>query len=170
MATIPSFDTYTPGAVVTAANLNKNVRDAGNFFRNPPTCVLRASAAQAFTNNVEAVVAFDTVVGDNDSMADLANNQIVCKTAGVYLVTATIGWVGNATGWRQARVYANGPLLANDVVTPGVATSVWQSTSGIYRFSANAVVQLKGLQTSGVSLNTSPTSFTPTLSATWLCA
>ncbi|MDQ3936014.1 MAG: hypothetical protein M3340_15440 [Actinomycetota bacterium] len=50
----------------------------------------------------------DTVMADNDGMFDAANGRLVCKTAGVYVVTGQLGFTFNAVGSRYARILWNG--------------------------------------------------------------
>jgi hypothetical protein len=67
MATLPSFRTWTAGEIVTAAYMNSNVRDAGNFFLSWPVFEGRQAVAQSFTSGAPTALLIDTEDIDTDN-------------------------------------------------------------------------------------------------------
>ena len=99
--------TFTTGNVLTAAQMNTNVRDNSNFLHSPPGCLAIRSTAQSISNNVLTAVSFTgTDVYDTDSMHDPVGAPTVLSlnTVGVYLVTASVQFAANATGARWMAV------------------------------------------------------------------
>lgn len=157
MATIPTMDTWTASEVVTAAKMNANIRDAGNFFRNRPTCQLSATATTSATTSTYAIAVMATADVDTDAMADLANNRIVIKTAGVYRVTGCAYWAANATGVRYTALRdgsgaAGAGTLYGLASVPGGTAGTAGCISKLIRFAVNDTVRLEIWQNSGATL------------------
>lgn len=164
MATVPSQATAAVGDPLTATLWNDDVRDAIAFLVDPPKCAL-TTAAQATTNNVYALLSWDTEKYDNDAMHDLVTNpsRVTFKTAGIYLVSYNASWVANATGTRTVDVRLN----AGGVQTNGTSVDFSRinapaagvsTTQGCFqaRFAANDYIEFFIVQTSGGNLNTNP--------------
>lgn len=174
MATVPPvLDTFTAGEVVTAAKLNTNIRDAGNFFRNRPTCQISATASTTAATSAYTIAVMATTDIDTDSMADLANNRIIIKTAGVYRVTANAFWGSNATGVRYTAIrdaagaVGTGTILALSS-TPGGTSGTGALTTKLVRFAVNDTLRLELWQNSGASLATGTPQNLTFVSAEWV--
>jgi hypothetical protein len=97
--------------------------DGANWFKVagktvPTLCVLRKAADQAVAGALGATVAvlLDTVDLDNTGrMADVANNRIVCRRPGSYLVVGGIKWTAlpSNTSRVQTVILNNGAYLAD---------------------------------------------------------
>lgn len=118
---VPSYDTFIAAERVTAAKLNKNLRDSGNFFKNTPFAWAYVGAAYTGTTNVWADSLLDTEKADNDNMFSPGNGgKLVVQTPGWYHVEGGGRWATNADGYRGVRLRQNGVDL--DVVySPGLA-------------------------------------------------
>jgi hypothetical protein len=104
--------TWVAGEVVTAAYMNANVRDAGNFFITPPSAYIYQNTPQAalvtatltlITWDTAAYQAVDTSVwsaGTNPSRWTPA-------TPGYYSFVASLLWATNAAGSRNLMVRKN---------------------------------------------------------------
>ena len=168
MATVPTFDTFAADEVVTDVKLNKNIRDAGNYFRSPPVCVMTNTAVQSIPNNAATVATLSTVVENNDGMADLANNRIVIKTAGLYVLSGVAGFATNATGFRTASLLVGTTTVATDYRGANAWYSYASPSSSPVRLAVNDVVTLQVSQNSGAALNTNVTIALTRLGAIWV--
>jgi hypothetical protein len=98
--------TWTDGETITTVIMNQHIRDQLNALLSPPTCRLHNSVALSCPNTGnDTVVPMDTTDLDTDTMADLANNRIVIKTAGKYSITGGAAFAGSGTtGFRRFRL------------------------------------------------------------------
>lgn len=168
MGSVPANPaSYTDGEIPPATKLNQPVTAAG-FLLAPPTCVLTTTTTINPASGAATVQTFNTTTEDTDGMADLANNQIVCKTAGLYVLTGYLAFASNATGYRGALIYVNGAIVVSDYrpAVSGQATPI-PVESRPFRLAVNDTVQLRGIQTSGGPLLTQITNGTAYLSARW---
>ena len=97
--TYNTFTDVATGEVLTATNFN-NVLENVNNYRVPPSCRVRKTGTQVFTN--PTTISFDTDAGsgahDTDGMWDAGSPTVITiQTTGLYLVTASIS-AGSATG------------------------------------------------------------------------
>ena len=81
-----------PNLYPGSLGLARALHDLGNV----PHAILRKAADQSITNATVTKLLLDTVVLDNDRMFDSANNELVVRTAGVYLCAVNVKW---ATGF-----------------------------------------------------------------------
>jgi hypothetical protein len=83
----------------------------------------------------------------------IASNILTVPHTGLYDITALIGWSGNATGYRIARLYVNGSIVLNDYNTPATANAITQgiNITGL-TLTANDTIEIRGLQNSGATL------------------
>ena len=159
MATVPTFTTFVAGAVLTAAQLNANVRDAGNFFLSTPVCELRQTAAQSIPNSSVTAINFDTEDIDTDGMHSTSTNtsRATAVTAGRYQVSGGVGFAGNATVRRQASIAGNGTSLnaVSGLFPPGSASLLRMVDQAKTTYLAvGDYLQTLGFQESGGALNT----------------
>lgn len=124
------------------------------------------SATQSLTNATPALVSFNSEAFDTNAIHDNSTNntRLTCKTAGVYLITATIAYAANATGERSTLIQLGGTTLLAGVLTLGSPTNPTRhSLSTIYPLTVNQYVEILAFQSSGGALNTDLSSgFTPT--------
>lgn len=167
MATIPTYITWVAGTVVTAAQMNANIRDAGNFQQARPYCnVFNNAGVTCSTSGTYFLVPWDTETEDNDSMHNNAVNpsRITFNTTGVYHITNCSSWASNATGYRgqQLRLNSGGSSAGGTQLqfafVPSIGATAWNGgprMSWYYR-AANIgdYLELFVDQTSGGSLAT----------------
>jgi len=85
---------------------------------NPSICVLTKTSDQSIPNG-GTTLTFSTALKDTDTMADIANNRIVIKTAGFYYVVASIGWDDGGAGfWKGTLLRLNGATLGTGNYVP----------------------------------------------------
>jgi hypothetical protein len=159
--------TAVAGEVLTAAFWNTNVRDNIANLIVPPAC--RAErAVQTMNNGSIMAVNFDTEAFDTDGMFSATSNFITIKTAGIYVVTASVGLAASASGNRIAFIYRNptysgsgdaatitgGTILAESSHAVQSSTVSGTSVTTIFNFAVNDKVALGFFQNSGLNLAT----------------
>lgn len=165
----------------TAAQFNTHVRDNIAFLANPPSCRVYNSAAASIANNTATILGttgattafFNSERWDTDSMHSTVTNpgRITINTAGLYLVAAHMGFVPNASGYRQAYLRLNGStIICVETIaasSSGAGTDLNPAT--IYKFAVNDYIEVVVHQTSGGALNLgSSANYTPEFGATWI--
>jgi hypothetical protein len=163
MATIPVEITWTTGQVVTAAQLNSNLRDAVNFLLSWPVCELRQTVAQSVANNTDTPLSMDAEEIDTDNMHSTVTNtsRVTAQTAGRFQLSGGTSYASNTTGRRAASYRLNGaPMLGTQAaITAAGATADVQPTGRTLTTYLNVgdYVELVAYQDSGGSLNTQVT-------------
>lgn len=140
---------YSGGAV-------RNLSDISSDAKDQAVLVTHASA-QTITSGASTVLNFDTEGFDTDAMHDTVTNngRITFKTAGKYLVVATLRFVSNTTGYRAITVRENGSQIHRSILqdaNQNTQTSVQAVTIG--NFIVDDYVEAIALQTSGGNLDT----------------
>lgn len=161
MATVPTFVTYSAGSVLTAAQLNSAVRDAGNFWLTvKPVCDVQANATQSIANGTPTAAVWGAETYDNDGMHSIVSNtsRVTAVTAGRYLFIANINYTANATGVRAMSIRntlaASGTRGGGAVARPAQATvvdsldSTWSDVMAVGDY-----VEVVTSQNSGGALN-----------------
>lgn len=88
---IPNLRTWTDDEVVTAAMLNEQIRDHGNFVLNPPQAqMLRDVDNQTLTEGAVEQVTYTSITRDNDSMASTVTSEMTINTPGLYLISSVV--------------------------------------------------------------------------------
>lgn len=108
--TPPSFRNWSPGEVETAAYLNANVRDAGNWFLQRPSVGLYQSSAQNFLTAGAGAVVWDTEQWNTgDGMHSVSTNptRITFPWTGKYYIDTQVSFVTNGIGIRELQVKVN---------------------------------------------------------------
>lgn len=160
MATVPSFRTWATSDVVTAAMLNSNIRDAGQFWvSNRPRALLRQTVAQNLLNNTPTAITYDVEDLDNDGGHSTSSNtsRYVAQTAGWYHVTGLVSYSTNTTGARGTRIGVNGSTV--NASQSLAQTSASSAATGILAtrlvfLNAADYVEIFGFQLSGGTLAT----------------
>jgi hypothetical protein len=175
MATVPSFRTWVTGEIVTAAELNSNVRDAGNFWLSVPVAELRQTVAQSIANGSVVAITFDAEDVDTDGAHSTVTNtsRFTGQTAGRYRFSGGAAFAANATGYRQtfwrlnsATVNGSGALVP---AITGVSSEVAARTMTFTLNGTTDFVELGVIQTSGGALNTAVVGADqPTMSVRWV--
>ena len=116
------------------------------------------STTQSIPNNTSTALNFNSERFDTDVIHDNATNneRLTCKTAGLYLITANIGFAANATGVRAILLQLNGTTFIASINGPnnGASASRRLEVSTLYQLAVNDFVTVLAFQDSGGSLNT----------------
>jgi len=113
--------TWSPGDVLTAADLNTYVRD--NTTDKPRARMSRAGS-QSIPNNANTIVDFDTSDIDVGGLVDLTNNKFVIQQDGDYLFGAHVHFDAHADGQSRALfLVKNGSIVARVAAQPDAASS-----------------------------------------------
>jgi len=131
---------------------------APEWVKYPSAAILSAIGAQTIANNTPTVADFagGSVLFDTDSCADIANDRLVCNTAGLYLIIGSITWTANATGTRGCRILVGGTIYAS-VSEPATSTNTHTQQALLLRnLAASDAVTLGVFQTSGGNLDLVP--------------
>jgi len=149
--------TAVTGAVATAGDWNTGVRDNMGFLSAPPGAKVTHNASQSVTSGVLFVMAFNAERWDNDAMHSTTtnNSRLTIKTAGRYLIVASVGFESNAAGARAATIRKNGNTPIATVVTPaaGGGNRTILTPSTIAGCSVNDYFEVEVYQDSLVALN-----------------
>ncbi|GIG57403.1 hypothetical protein Lfu02_17750 [Longispora fulva] len=156
---MPTLRTWTAGEVVTAAQLNANVRDTGNFLLAPPLASLKQNTAQPFASASWTAFTFDGLDFDRENGHSITtnNSRYTAKTAGWHLVIGTGYWPSNAAGGRQVGLRINGGNIFAKQVVPTVGAGGFNlalTTSAITYLAVGDYIELLGYHTVGANLNT----------------
>lgn len=152
--------TFTTGNVLTAAQLNTNLRDNTNFLFDPPACIATRASNQSIPNAAGTLVSFTTAdIVDTDTMHSTSTNpqNITFNTAGLYLVTINVEFDTNATGSRRVWVADN--LGSNFLICAvsnsaiGGSDQVQLCATGLYAAAAASAAVARVYQNSGGALN-----------------
>jgi hypothetical protein len=85
MATVPVPRTWTTGEIITAAEMNTEIRDSVNFLLATPRCIIyRSTDRICGSSSTPSAILFDTEITDTDSMHSGSNTYMVANTAGRY--------------------------------------------------------------------------------------
>lgn len=123
-----------------------------------PDTVVVSAGTQPFLNNTLTGIAFNSVVFDNNSMADTSNPAailVAARQAGVYEVTATVAWAPNNNGTREFQLT---PQLQPPVIWKAQSigdgvTGITTTGSFLLALGAGERMLLLARQTSTLTLN-----------------
>lgn len=172
MATVPSEITWVTGQVVTAAQLNTNLRDAVNFLINKPTCQCRQTVGQSIPNSTAQAVTFDTEDIDNDNMHSTVTNteRLTAVTAGRYELGGGVSYPANGTGTRESDWFVNSTVVnGGGASIPGsAAAALYVASRSISVFlNVGDFVTLGAFQNSGGALTTPTTNVQQSIVFCW---
>lgn len=169
MVSIPWTSPRTwASAILTAPQLNVDIRDNLNYLYTPPrVSATRAAAKSVVSGAAAAAYDFDQEDYDTDAMhvTSGSNTRFTVKTAGVYLFTADVAWGIQAGGRRYASFVLNGSATAFAAVNaaPTVAGECGFVLVRQRLFAVNDYIELTVFQDSGSAVNA-----TAALAAHWL--
>jgi len=141
-----------------------------SIYPPPPQAALPGIAvrqtnlvAQSIPHNSETKITWDTT-DQNIGFTFTSGTDVVLPENGVYMVTCTVRWASNGTGFRRIALYLNATLYG-DMAIPSVGGSTTHpmSVSTLIRANAGNIVDVRATQTSGAPLAFGPTSRTPNM-------
>jgi hypothetical protein len=155
-----------------------NVTTGMDRIWNVPRVSVYSTAAQNVgTSGVAFMHVFDTVEYDTEGMWGRGGSttRITCITTGIYLVTASITWAANATGYRICALLKNGTVQYAGSLIPVSSgtfgtwqTIAWPITMNAGDYVENLIQQASGgaLLTDAGSANNRYSAFTATFLST----
>lgn len=173
--------TYLPPSTAHQYNVQKALEelefrtatpydDKPEYFWPAPSALMYLSGT--FTHNSTGnfiPITVNLTSFDNNSMADTANNRIVIRTAGVYLLQGQSQFALNGTGQRAVAIYVNGAEAtpSGRVQNPGNASyALTMGATLLKPLVRGDLITLYAFQDSGGNLTMS-SAFT-FLSAQWM--
>jgi hypothetical protein len=161
--------TWVTGQVVTASQLNAQIRDNMSFLFDPPAAQLSAvSATIANSTTPVGVGSMSNVVFDSTGGAMTGTaNKITATVAGLYDLNGSAVWASLATGAvRRLGFLVTGNVFGVSLVENSNNITVEQTTTLLQKLAANDTVQLAAAQSSGAGLLLN----TPILAVSWVGA
>ncbi len=123
------------------------------------------TAYQSIPNNTDTIITYNSENFDTDSFHSTVTNtsRITVPLAGKYLLTVSIGFAANGTGYRFATIKKNGTAFAPlDIRTsPSAVYDVQLNNSVTVNAAANDYFELQVFQNSGGNLNAGSTASLP---------
>ena len=170
---IPAFARFIAGERVTAAKLNSQVVDSGNFFLTPPTARLVQTTSQPLAASTWTSVQFQSEELDNyGGWSTSAPTRYIAQVPGWYLVAANVAFAANATGVRFMRLTRNGQLIPGRSNSQAVNSTSFQTElalAHLVRLEATNFLEAQAFST--VALSTSVTvEVASTLNVIWVAA
>lgn len=157
---LSALTTKIKTSVVNALNglqqdLDAHSADGVHIGKNAAVRVFH-SVNQSIPNNTNTILAFDSERYDTNEMhsTTVNNSRITCKTAGKYLIIASVLFDANTDGRRVVRIKVNSHTIIENVSLPlGDSGGSNMTASTVYELNENDYVEVEVLQTSGISLN-----------------
>ncbi len=157
---VPTITQESPGNYLTAALWNSSVYELGNFSLTPPLFYGYQAAAQALSSGNWVAIGIDTAIYDSDSGHSNSVNttRYTAQVAGRYRIDGGVTFASNSTGNRAARLELNGAPIMGACVFEANPTgnACGLQVSYITYLNVGDYVEVYGLQISGGSLNTYP--------------
>ena len=155
---LPATSDYPAGAIVRVNGVNYTNGTSGwRAFLQSAGCRVQTTGVAGIPSGGFYALGFGAALFDTDEMWDIADSgKVYIKTPGTYIVTAWVGWDGNATGHRTAAIYHNGSLIASTqvpAVTTGGPAGTELCVTQVVVGAVNDYFQLAVYQLSGGSLN-----------------
>ncbi|MEE1838082.1 hypothetical protein [Streptomyces sp. SP17KL33] len=179
---VPVIASEAPGNYLTGALWNANIKAMGDFLlggsgNGVPRFRGYAQTAQSIPDGAWTALTIDTEAFDSDGGHSTTTNtsRYTVQVPGVYLITGTASFAGNATGNRAVRLGVNGNGVIGSFVKTLAATVAHSSgvaTVAQVQCVAGDYIEVFGYQSSGGALMTSVTALdvAPALSAQWIAA
>jgi len=119
------------------------------------------SIDQTLSNNLGAQLAFDSEIYDTDNIHDNTtnNSRLTCKTAGKYIISASVVWeafVGAANAVVQITIRLNGTTNISSIKTPhsgAASVSIIQNVTTVFDLDVNDYIEVRAYQNSGGDLD-----------------
>ncbi len=155
---VPSNDPWpAPPDIVTAAFVNKNIRDTIGFLIRPPLMeAYDASTAQNISSatsfpTLGTVVALDTTFADTWGQFGTASSTWTCPRGGLYYCWGSVGLTAGANGLSLAA----GLNVTSPLYNGGTAVTIWGGAQTAAASAGNCAVvrrRIRLLQGDTVSL------------------
>ena len=152
--------TWFASAILTAAQLNQQLRDNMKWLGDitlRDRAARYPSAAQTLTTGSDTVLTFDTANGTQVGITYSAGTFTIATT-GLYLVTASVNYVANATGYRGLYIKKNGTGIRQMRTGAVASVTTALSASSVVSCAATDTITINAQQTSGGNLDTVGTS------------
>jgi hypothetical protein len=123
-------------------------------FSGKAARVYHSTALGIANNTPTPITTFDSERFDTDNIHDPVTNsgRLTCRTAGKYLISASIVWDTNPNGHRQLNITFNGVTNIAQDYRPAIGYTS-QTITTIWNLAVNDWVELRAQQTSGGGLN-----------------
>ena len=146
----PIRSTTTPGA-----GKERHIHDLGKHPGGVISARVHNSANISLSNNTMTTLTFDSERFDTDTIHSTSTNtgRLTTKTAGKYLISATVQFATNTTGKRILRLRVNGSTLIADTAITASGDSRDATITTLWDLAADDYVELQALQDSGGALN-----------------
>lgn len=150
---VPVPGTAVATTVMSAAFYNTNVRDATTFLLNPPKFAATETSATALLANTWTLIPTGTII--QDTYVGASGGGYKAIVAGTYLVSGSICYSVNATGFRSASLAVNGTRVVGggQDVQASPDFSIVGTKTVLLVLAVNDVVTIQGF--SSVALSTS---------------
>jgi hypothetical protein len=153
--------TWVASAILTAAQLNVDVRDNGDFLATSrPNCRVFNSGAITLTNNTTTALTFDSERYDRGSglhstVTNTGRLTVPSGCAGVYWFGANVEIAANATGVRELALRINGTtnIAFVTLTTVTAADTAMININAPYAMSVGDYCEVTAFQNSGGSLS-----------------
>lgn len=176
---VPIIAAETPGAFLTGALWNANVKAAGDFLMGSaangvPRFRGFQASAQSIANNTWTNLTIDSEVYDSDNGHSTTTNtsRYTVQVPGTYLVIGSVGYVANASANRAIRIAVTGSAVAGSFVKTSPADT--SGSTGLVTAChvvcvAGDYIEVMGNQNSGGALSTAVGSdVCPSLDVQWI--
>lgn len=159
----PVPDTWVNGGVVTADQLNRNVRDPQLFLAYAPLSIVYRNATQSLASGAQTKVTFDTEVIDIDNLFTAPSTDLTIVRPGVYGIQLNTSFAGSSAGSiRSCHIGVNGNWIASHNDAPGAGTTLLACSANT-PLNVGDVVNAYVFQDSGAALNIGVTAQAPRL-------
>lgn len=151
--------TWVAGDVLTAAQLNQDVRDNISFLANPPACRIYHNTTQAIADATQTTVTFNSERYDTAAMHDTGTNpsRITIPVAGLYQV----GFVAEFAAGTDYLALLSRCLMDGATIIGQSQVSRHDSGDGIsastsfgftYKFTAAQYIEARVYQNNGANV------------------
>lgn len=130
------------------------INDIALKLNNVPAVRVHGLSTQTIANNTPIKLTFASKIFDTDSIFDAStdNTKLICKTAGIYIITAYIYWgTESNVGYRDTQIFVNSTSIADNLITPTGYWAAFTMTS-IYKLNVGDYVQVQVGQNSGIDM------------------
>lgn len=168
--------TFVAGEVLTAAQQNV-LANNDRFFHGPPTVRVRATTNSTHASDVWTSVPFNTEDWDTDDMfSSTSNRKLICRTAGKYLVNATVRFEPSTAGTirflgiqKNTTTAGSGHEFEAGIGADLLGTSPGLAASQLVSLSTGQFIRMELFHDAGVGLEASTgDGHEPTISMIWM--
>ena len=145
--------TDSVGVTIPALSANCDIIDAQmHKLAVVPYCFIYSNNNVAIANSAYTLIPVNTTAKDTDNMHTAGATRLVCKTAGIYLITGCITFAASPNGVRSTLIRVNGGLRGeNDSPAMSDYTSM-NSVTTITSLAVNDYIELWAWQNNGTAI------------------